>query len=363
MPPRVRLGNRVLLAAVLLGVVAPPAWPQAVYEFSEVASSSADSPSVDLEDPLNAHVCVEFGRGLAVSEVAERLHVSPSALQIRVDAMARAGLLRPDKPGSYMPTFPTIRRADVAWFQQIDRPLVDRVVRLVKGRKEELQTRFLDMLHLDPAQGRSLSLLLFGDVLFDRWQVRNVRKSFLPGYPPPRDGKLFYLVASEDATGRRASLGFYSHTEERHDGILVVTFGNGRSLDPFPAQDPERATHLLDSYLAFGRGTSPAPPELEHLGFVQSGKSAVSVVPRSAYTRLPDITNDFTDELLRALNDDRPKIHAAYEASRYGREVAFQEFALWWYHFFYADVIDQLTKDGIITVPAVGHATLIVSPD
>ena len=44
-----------------------------------------------------------------------------------------------------------------------------------------------------------------GLVLFDRWQVRNVRKDFLPGYPPARSGKSFYLLASEDARGPTAS--------------------------------------------------------------------------------------------------------------------------------------------------------------
>jgi hypothetical protein len=100
--------------------------------------------------------------------------------------------------------------------------------------------------------------------------------------------------------------------------------------------------------LAFVRGTSPATTELRELGFVTGGQPAIAVVSQSAYAKLPEITSSFTVELLRLLNADRPKILAAYQASRYSPSVSFQEFALWWDHF--------------LTVPAVGYATMIVIP-
>lgn len=338
------------------------------FEFFAVSGSNNDLPSVivgtsDLEDSLNIQICDELEKGRAPNAIAQSLHLSPSELQSHIDALARAELLRPGTSASYAPAFPIIHRMDAAWFEGIDRPLIDATVRAIEDRQRELRARFRDVLHLDADQVQALSLVLFGDTLFDRWQTRNVRKEFLPGYPPARDGKLFYLAALENAPGSIGSLGIYTHSEARYGDATVVTYGHVKVLDPFAKEKPEKVPHLVESYLALVHGASPGMPELQQLGFVRAGKPAIAVVTQGAYAKLPDITNSFTEDLLRLLNADRPKILAAYRASPYAPAVSFQEFALWWYHFFDAAVVDRLIKDGVITVPAAGYATMIVTSE
>jgi hypothetical protein len=113
----------------------------------------------------------------------------------------------------------------------------------------------------------------------------------------------------------------------------------------------------------FVHGGSQATADLQSIGLVAAGKPVVAIITQSEYARLPEITNSFTDELLSLLNRDRPKIMAAYQASPYSPAVSFQEFALWWYHFLDAAVVNRLIKDGVIVVPPAGYATMIVVPD
>jgi len=336
--------------------------PNVIYEFSAVAASSEQTPSIDLDDAVDARLAVELDEGRPIADAGRRLGLQRAELRSRVDAMVGAELLRPARDGIYTPTFPTIRRADAAMFRAIDTDLVDELVRLVEQRQPSLQKEFSETLHLDAQQTRALSLVLLGDVLFDRWQVRNVRKDFLPGYPPARGGKSFYLLASEDARGPTASLGFYSHTEQRYGDVQVVAFGNARTLDPFAGMGAMQISSLLDTYLGLTRGKSLASAELSDLGFVQNGKPAVAVISSDMYASLPGIADRFSVDLLAALNAHRAKIREAYEHSRYAGRVSFQEFALWWYHFFYAAVIDRLAGDGSIITPAAGYAVLIVAP-
>ena len=333
-----------------------------VYELSAVAASSEQTPSIDLDDAVDARLAVELDEGRSVTDVGRRLDLQSATLRSRIDALVGAQLLRPERDGTYTATFPTVRRADAAMFRAIDTDLVDEVVRIVEQRQPSLQKEFADALHLDAEQAQSLSLVLLGDVLFDRWQVRNVRKDFLPGYPPARDGKSFYLLASEDARAPTASLGFYSHAEQRQGDVQVVAFGHARTLDPFAGMDAMPISSLLDTYLSLIRGRSLASAELRDLGFVRGGKPAIAVISPDAYASLPGIADRFSVDLLAALNAHRPKILAAYEHSRYAGRVSFQEFALWWYHFSYAAVIDRLVADGSIAVPAAGYAVLIVAP-
>src|SRR6202000_50703 len=174
-----------------------------------------------------------------------------------------AELLRAGPAGSYVPSFPIIHRADAEWFQNIDQPLIDATVRALEVRKKELREHSREMLHLDAEQAQALSLVLFGDAMFDRWQTKNVRKDFLPGYPPARDGKLFYLAGLEKSAGTVASLGIYSHAEQRYGDITVVTFGNTKVLDPFADRKLESVSPLLASYVAFVHGGSQVTADLQ----------------------------------------------------------------------------------------------------
>jgi hypothetical protein len=356
------------ISAAILALALPLVGQKRVaFEFFVVSGSNNDVPpllagTTDLEDSLNIQICDELAEGHPAGDIASQLQLTAAELQSHIDALLRAQLLLPGSTGSYTPTFPIVHRADAAWFTGIDKPLIDATVRAIEARQQELNTHFRNALHLDADQARTLSLVLFGDALFDRWQTKNVRKDFLPGYPPPRDGKLFFVAGLEKVPGSIASLGVYTHAESRYGDVTVVTYGRASVIDPFADEKPESVPHLIESYLAFVNGSSPATPGLQRLGFVRGGKPDVVVIPQSAYAALPEITNSFTDELLRLLNADRPKIVAAHEASRYARTVSFQEFALWWYHFFDAAVVGQLIKHGVITVPPAGYATMIVVP-
>jgi hypothetical protein len=341
---------------------------QPAFEFFVVSGSQNDVPSVlvgtsALEDSLNIEICDGLSRGEAPTAIATRISLPAAEVQTRIAALLKAQLLHAAGADSYAPAFPIIHRAEAAWFTNIDPPLTDATVRAIEARQQQLRSRFHAVFHLAAAQERALSLLLFGDALFDRWQTRYVREGFLPGYPPARDGKVFFVAALEKVPGTVGSLGIYSHTEARYEDVSVITYGHTAVLDPFVGRAPASVPPLIAAYQAFTRGTSPATAELREIGFVRHGRPSVAVVDRSAYARLPEITSSFTPELLRLLNADRSKILAAYQASRYARSVSFQEFALWWYHFFDAAVVQRLIKDGLISVPPVGYATLIVLPD
>jgi hypothetical protein len=338
-----------------------------VFEFFVVSGSNNDVPpmidgTTDLEDSLNIQICEELTKGHAAGVIAEQLHAPPPILQSHIDALLKAELLRRDAAGRYTATYPIIHREDAQWFAGIDKPLIGATVRSIEARQQELRARFREVLHLDVEPERALSLVLFGDVLFDRWQTGHVQKEFLQGYPPPRDGKMFYLAALEKVPGTIGSLGIYTHTEMTYGDVKVVAYGHTADLNPFELEKTENVSHLLQAYVGFVHGSSPPMRELKDIGFVKAGRPAVAVVTQSEYARLPEITSSFSDELLRLLNADRPKIIAAYQSSSYAGTVSFQEFALWWYHFYDAAVVGRLIQDGVIVVPPEGFATLIVIP-
>jgi hypothetical protein len=144
-------------------------------------------------------------------------------------------------------------------------------------------------------------------------------------------------VGREKVDGSIASLGIYTHAEPHHGDYWVITYGNKRPQDPLVGLKAGDVQPLL--------------------------LQGTVLVGKRAYSQLPEIADAFAPELLKILNGDRTKLVAAYRASPYVRAVSFPEFALWWYHFFDAEVVARLIQDKVIEVPKAGYATLIVAPD
>jgi hypothetical protein len=98
------------------------------------------------------------------------------------------------------------------------------------------------------------------------------------------------------------------------------------------------------------------------LGFIEDGKFGVPIVHEADQTNLAEIAGLITDDLIRLLEKHRGKLLKSYQASSYRDEVSFEEYAIWWYHFFYTGVTDILVEKGNITKPTTGVFTYITSP-
>lgn len=292
MKPSLACALLLCAAGVLARAESPPA-----YEFQAVAPSQAASPDVDLDDPDNAALAA----GLA-SDLPDKAK--------RIAALTAAGLLVHQSDGSYTPTFPVIGRAEARAFIAIDPGLAERMAKMVESHARDLRAAAPDL----PA------VILFSDIPFDRWQVRNVRSQFLGGYPPPRAGKEFYVADIE-----KGAAGFYAHDEQAYGERTLVTFG-----------------------------TSPLSPPTE------KQLAGYPAIKRSAYARLPALANSLTADLIALLEADRPVLEAAYRASPLSRTTSFREFGLWWYHFLYAEATNRLIEDKLIDKAS---AAMVVTPD
>ena len=224
----------------------PAVSPPIAFEFFVVSGSSQDVPALlqgtsELDDSLNIQICEALTRRRPAGAISKQLGLSRVDLKSRIDALLRTELLRLDARGRYSATFPIIHRSDAAWFGNIDRPVIDATAKAIEARQTDLRAQFGSLFQLSAEQQRDLSLILFGDTMFDRWQTRNVRKDFIGGYPPARDGKQFYVAALEKLPGKTASLGVYTHAEPRYGAFTVVNYGNTVALDPFAAQKDRKS--------------------------------------------------------------------------------------------------------------------------
>lgn len=66
-----------------------------------------------------------------------------------------------------------------------------------------------------------------------------------------------------------------------------------------------------------------------------------------------------TDELISIFNGHKDILLDYYERE-YRHEVSYEEFFMWWYHFFYTNVTERLIMDETIVLPKGDNFQYIV---
>ena len=66
-------------------------------------------------------------------------------------------------------------------------------------------------------------------------------------------------------------------------------------------------------------------------------------------------TNEVPGKLLAVLEKTRAYAEKVFAETGYSKEVAFNEFYIWWYHFIYTRATDLMAEAGMLKVPPDGN--------
>jgi hypothetical protein len=228
------------------------------------------------------------------------------------------------------------------------------------------------------------AFLILSDVLLDNWQIENVETEFLKAERPLRDGRrYYYAVFEKPASQKSEAFGIYGNT-----GLILgnVQFGmygnrryNGGTLFSMSQDDLVRVFELspqadlktelaavLQRVVAFARKgedhlSAGQKEGLTKLGLLQNGELRATLFSGAESIELGDVASLFKSDLLDLLERHRAKLQSMYARSPYPEEVTFNEFFMWWYHFFYSATTDWLARKGLLEVPSSGNVTYLVA--
>ena len=123
---------------------------------------------------------------------------------------------------------------------------------------------------------------------------------------------------------------------------------------------------LVEEVLRLSSNTTDASSEqhkkgLEKLDFIENGKPSVPILHKGDEEKLSEIAGLITDERIMLLERHRSELEKSYRESAYSQEGSFEGYGIWWYHFFYTNVTENLIAKGYITKPATGVLTYLNS--
>lgn len=75
---------------------------------------------------------------------------------------------------------------------------------------------------------------------------------------------------------------------------------------------------------------------------------------------LNEIANTISKDLILLCKENEKPLKEYFASSRYAKEITYEEFFIWWYHFFYTQITEELIKQGIISISTQENQTYII---
>ena len=162
------------------------------------------------------------------------------------------------------------------------------------------------------------SFLILSNVLLDSWQIDNVEKYYLNKEKRPnRHGKNYYYSIMENTDKNRETFGIYGNQYEEINGKAISIYGNNR----------------LNISL-------------------KESKNEISKLDNEIFIK---IANDFKPKLIDILNSEDDYIRKIYKETGYQKEITFEEFFIWWYHFMYTQTTEIMNDNNMLIIPESGN--------
>lgn len=164
------------------------------------------------------------------------------------------------------------------------------------------------------------SFFILSNVLLDSWQIDNVERDFLKrSERPARHGKFYFQEIVEWNEQDREAFGIYGNqTIHTKDEKNFSIYGNNRGI------------------------------KLSREFFEKKISASDNIV-------LEKIATTFLPKLLAVLESYRPYSEQIYEKLGYSKEISYDEFFIWWYHFIYTQSTNELSEKGVLHIPDIGN--------
>lgn len=346
-------------------------------------SSGNNFPSVNVRTDRLIDVCVALHRRRTPASIAEDLALSGEELGRRLDSLLEAELVKRRPSGQCIPSFPVITLEEARWMAPGGEATAE-TARLIAAKLPEIRARAESIPGIRRAGFRQAAFLILSDVLLDNWQIGNVESLFLKAERPLRNGRRYYFALLEKLGSERSEpFGIYGNAQGGSGGTQAAVYGknryDGNTLVSISAEecrrlfgipkeaDARRAMmEMLARVAELARtGKDRLSPQeragLGKLGLMENGELRVTVLSGAEAVALGDVAGLVTADLLGVLERRRAGLERTFERSPYQEETTFNEFFMWWYHFFYTAVTDRLAREGLLEIPASGNTTYLIA--
>ncbi len=202
-------------------------------------------------------------------------------------------------------------------------------------------------------------------MLLDFGQINYIEENYLKKKRPLRNKKRYYYAIQEQELADIEAFGMYGNTYLDLGEVQIGLYGNSRysTLNLITAnneifeeyfQNTNTDINYKKKQLVKGFVAADRQIDLhlnvvyEKLGLYQNSQPVIPVFKSTDLFILNEIANTISEDLVLLFNENDKPLKQYFASSRYSKEITYEEFFIWWYHFFYTKVTEELIKQGVI---------------
>jgi hypothetical protein len=375
----------ILFVLLMLGCKARPdvdTYLRAEYD-QKMISSGENRPKIGLGKDNLRDIIILLHHRVPSAVIREHFQWTDADLAERLDLLEENDFVRKRAPGVYVPGTMVITLGEGEELQASSMVIADEVADYIEENLSAIRSEYAAIPAFDGIPFRDAAFFILSDVILDNWQINFIERDFIRAERTLRHGVNYYHALQEkDTTSDHEAFSIFGNQMWGRGTLMAGVYGNKRTTArhllslkkkdlaeqfgmPDDADISEFRAALLETIVRRAYGELPEmAPEiqagLEGLGIADASGILIPVLRLSDYEALSDMAATHTSGIVNILEAYRDDLRMDYERSRYSEEITFEEYLIWWYHFLYTEVTEQLALRGLLSIPSSGVVTYVV---
>ncbi len=352
---------------------------QNTYEVKFIAGDK-DRPRYNLGEKKLKEILVLLTLGFKVEEIAAHFGMDEGAMTERLAFLEKEGLVQKTKTGVITRVMVVPLMEGEGLLEEAT-PLAEEMVHMMEARLLTIKEEVAMIPSLATFPFEKISFLVLSGMLLDFLQIGPLQEECLQEALPLRNGKRYTIaILEKDASQAEESFGIPGNRVELFNGLIFGIYGKNRRGENFlnlgrndlqelfsiEAVDSVKAEkkRLLEKLLARKEKDLPLDENIKEgfraLGIMDEKGIAIPVLARKDEAALAKIARLVRQDIKEILSRYEEEIKAGYGLTLWNHHVTYEEFFLWFYHFFYTVVTEGLIARKTIRLPKGGNAQYIV---
>ncbi|WP_144655832.1 hypothetical protein [Bacillus tropicus] len=343
---------------------------------AKMISSGDNSPSIKIKGTKLQYLLVMLHLGFESNTIKTILSWTNEAFERHMNSLELEGLLKKIE-GSYYPTCMIITAFEGKALYNLCEPLIKPTLKIIEYYSSHIEAISKRIETFNYLSKESYSLLLYSGVLLDFGQINYIEGNYLKKMRPLRNKKRYYYAIQEQELTDIEAFGMYGNTYLDLGEVQIGLYGNSRysTLNLITAdnetfeeyfQNTNTDINYKKKQLVKGFVAADGQIDLhlnivyEKLGLYQNSQPVIPVFRTTDLSILNEIANTISKDLVLLFNENDKSLKEYFASSRYSKEITYEEFFIWWYHFFYTKVTEELIKQGVIITSTQKNQTYII---
>lgn len=283
--------------------------------------SGYQGPKIDINKDSLAQFLTALHYNIPLSEIENALKWNPETTEKNVNTLIENKLLK-KKGDYYQPTLGVLTLERGTLLEEKAQKVANEIADSISNRLPEIKNIHNQTNISRQHDFRDLSLFYLSNVILDNFQIQRVEEEFLNQKRPLRNGSRYYLaIVEDDAANATEPFGIYGNRGLLwNDSIGICVYGNKRMKSNIGWDNyKDKNIHAFD-------------------------ENDTQLITH----KMPD---EFFPCLLGILNKNKSNFEATYLELNFDKEISFEEFFIFWYHFIYTEATDILIAKNIVQKP------------